>query len=72
MNRFLNLVARCSQALALVGLALMFALVVQVGFGSVTAKRAGSWKSSEPGINHDWKLDFRNPFQTISSIENSI
>ena len=72
MNRFLNLVSRCSQALALVGVALMFALVVQVGFRSVTMERTGSWKSSEPGIHRDWKIDFRNPFETISSIEDSI
>ena len=72
MNRFLNFVARCSQALAMVGVALMFALVVQVGFRSVTIERTGSWKSSEPGIHLDWKIDLRNPFETISSIEDSI
>ena len=49
MNRFLNFVARCSQGLAIVGVALMFALVVQVGFRSVTMERTGSWKSSERG-----------------------
>jgi hypothetical protein len=72
MNRFLNLVARCSQDLALVGVTLMFALVIQVGFRSVTVDRLGSWKSSEPGIHLDWKIDLRNPFETISSIEDSI
>ena len=72
MNRFLNFVARCSQVLAIVGVALMFALVIQVGFRSVTMERTGSWKSSEPGIHPDWKIDFRNPFETISSIEDSI
>jgi hypothetical protein len=69
MNRFLNLVARCSQALALAGVASMFALVVQVGFRSVAVERTGSWKSSEPGIHSDWKIYFRNPFETISWIE---
>ena len=72
MNRFLNFIARCSKALAIVGVALMFALVVQVGFRSVTMERTGSWKSSERGIHPDWKIDFRNPFETISSIEDSI
>jgi hypothetical protein len=50
----------------------MFALVVQVGFRSVTVERTGSWKSSKPGIHPDWKIDFRNPFESISSIEASI
>jgi hypothetical protein len=72
MNRFLNFIARCSKALAIVGVALMFALVVQVGFRSVTMERTGSWKSSELGIHSDWKIDFHNPFETISSIEDSI
>jgi hypothetical protein len=72
MNRYRNLRERCSQALALAGVALMFALVVQVGFRSVTMERTGSWKSSEPGIHSDWKIDFHNPFETISSIEDSI
>ena len=72
MNRFLNFIARCSKALASVGVALMFALVVQVGFRSVTMERTGSWKSSEPSIHSDWKIDFHNPVETISSIEDSI
>jgi hypothetical protein len=72
MNRYRNLVERCSQALALMGLALMFVLMAQGGVRAVTVERTGSWKSSEPGIHLDWKIDFRNPFETISSIEDSI
>jgi hypothetical protein len=72
MTRYRNFVGWCSQALVLMGLALMFVLMAQGGVRAVTVERTGSWKSSEPGIHSDWKIDFRNPFETISSIEDSI
>ena len=72
MNRYRNFPERCSQALAIMGLALMLALMAQGGVRALTVERTGSWESSEPGINHDWKINFRNPLATISSIENSI
>lgn len=72
MNRYRNFIEQCSQALALMGFALMFVLMAQGGVSVVTVERTGSWKSSEPGIHPDWKIDFRNPFETISSIEASI
>lgn len=72
MNRYRNLVEQGSQALALMGLALVFVLMAQGGVGALTVERTGSWKSSEPGMHNDWKIDFRNPFETISSIEDSI
>ena len=72
MNRHRIFVERCSQALVLMGFALMFVLVAQAGFRAITVEKTGSWKSSEPGIHPDWTIDFRNPFETISSIEASI
>jgi hypothetical protein len=71
MNRR-NFVDRCSLALVLMSFILMFALVAQRGFRAATMEKTGSWKSSEPGIHPEWKIDFRNPLETISSMEDSI
>jgi hypothetical protein len=72
MNRYRNFVERCSQALVLVGFALMFALMSQRGFRAITVEKTISWKSSEPGIHQEWKIDIRNPLETISSMEGGI
>ena len=72
MNCYRNFVERCALALVLMSFTLMFALVAQRGFRAATMEKTGSWKSSEPGIHPDWKIEFRNPLETISSMEDSI
>jgi hypothetical protein len=72
MNRYHNFVERCSLALVLMSFTLMFVLVAQRGSRAITVKKTGSWKSSEPSIYQEWKIDFRNPLETISSMEDSI
>ena len=72
MNRYRNFVERFSLALVLMCFALMFVLMARGGFRAITVEKTGSWTSSEPGIHPDWTIDFRNSFEAISSMEDSI